>query len=41
MALAVTRTRMANPDCLKRGAPKNIRNGELDARNGIITEPSR
>src|SRR6266446_3924602 len=39
MALAATRSRMESADCLKRGAPKNMRNGELDARNRIIAEP--
>ena len=38
MALAATRSKMANADCFNPEAPKNMRNGELDARIGIIAE---
>ena len=38
-AQAAATSRMASADCLKRRAPKDMRNGELDARNGIIAEP--
>src|SRR5579862_2327020 len=38
LAPATATSRISNRDRLKRGAPKNIRNGQLDARSGIIAE---
>jgi hypothetical protein len=38
MELAATSSNMATADCFNPGTPKNMRNGELDARIGIIAE---